>query len=271
MVFPNFDRERHEIDDLRRKAADLAQDSLGILDRAFITPLDREGILALITGMNSVIEEIAELSERLALYPLEGLYPNLGKQCSNLLELAIQVEGIMAGLRKKTTLSELAEAASRNCAPRKTKSHLQLISAGAYSLGHGTNDAQKTMGIIAALLVATGKKEWTVGHFHFLGAKHELAMWIILSCHAAMAIGTLFGGWRIVKTMGSRITPHLRPIGGFSAEFAAATTIGLATLASVPGFRPRMPSAAPFPVWAPLEVGTPFDGSGAKKLWSPGS
>jgi PiT family inorganic phosphate transporter len=109
-----------------------------------------------------------------------------------------------------------------------------LISAGAYSLGHGTNDAQKTMGIIAALLVSAGKKDWTVGHFHFLGLKHELAMWIILSCHAAMAIGTMLGGWRIVKTMGSRITPHLRPIGGFSAELAAATTIGLATLASVP-------------------------------------
>jgi inorganic phosphate transporter, PiT family len=116
----------------------------------------------------------------------------------------------------------------------RTFKHLQLISAGAYSLGHGTNDAQKTMGIIAALLVATGKKEWTVGNFHFLGAKHELAMWIILSCHAAMAIGTLFGGWRIVKTMGSRITPHLRPIGGFCAELAAATTIGLATFAAVP-------------------------------------
>src|SRR6202789_1943917 len=116
----------------------------------------------------------------------------------------------------------------------RTFRHLQLLSAGAYSLGHGTNDAQKTMGIIAALLVASGKKEWTVGSFHFLGAKHELAMWIILSCHAAMAIGTLFGGWRIVKTMGSRITPHLRPMGGFCAELAAATTIGLATFAAVP-------------------------------------
>jgi inorganic phosphate transporter, PiT family len=119
----------------------------------------------------------------------------------------------------------------------KTKrafARLQLVSAGAYSLGHGTNDAQKTMGIIAALLVATGKKEWTVGSYHFLGAKHELALWIILSCHAAMAVGTMFGGWRIVKTMGSRITPHLKPIGGFSAELAAATTIGLATLAAVP-------------------------------------
>jgi PiT family inorganic phosphate transporter len=116
----------------------------------------------------------------------------------------------------------------------KRFSHLQLISAGAYSLGHGTNDAQKTMGIIAALLVSVGKKDWTVGHFHFLWAKHELAMWIILMCHAAMAIGTLLGGWRIVKTMGSRITPHLHPMGGFSAELAAATTIGLATIAAVP-------------------------------------
>jgi hypothetical protein len=125
------------------------------------------------------------------------------------------------------------------------------------------------MGIIAALLVASGKKEWTIGHFHFLGAKHELAMWIILSCHAAMAIGTLFGGWRIVKTMGSRITPHLRPIGGFSAEFAAATTIG----------RPRWPpcrfplptpSAVRSQASAPLEAGMRFDGFADKKLYTPG-
>jgi PiT family inorganic phosphate transporter len=127
----------------------------------------------------------------------------------------------------------LSHSRERHKAER-TFRHLQLVSAGAYSLGHGTNDAQKTMGIIAALLVASGKKEWTVGHVHLLWVKHELAMWIILSCHAAMAVGTMLGGWRIVKTMGSRITPHLRPIGGFSAELAAATTIGLATLASVP-------------------------------------
>jgi PiT family inorganic phosphate transporter len=132
-----------------------------------------------------------------------------------------------------TAMSWISFRTERHTA-EKTFSRLQLISAGAYSLGHGTNDAQKTMGIIAALLVATGKKEWTVGHYHFLGAKHELAMWIILSCHAAMAIGTMLGGWRIVKTMGSRITPHLHPMGGFSAELAAATTIGLATFASVP-------------------------------------
>ena len=108
-AFPKFDAQRREIEQTRVKAADLAQDSLGILDRAFITPLDREDILLLITGLNSVIQEIAELAERLALYPLEGLYPNLSTQCGNLLELAIQVEEIMAGLRKKTTLSQLAE------------------------------------------------------------------------------------------------------------------------------------------------------------------
>jgi inorganic phosphate transporter, PiT family len=143
------------------------------------------------------------------------------------------VIGLILGYCFMLLVSWLAFAAERHRAER-TFSHLQLLSAGAYSLGHGTNDAQKTMGIIAALLLASGKKEWTVGHYHFLGAKHEIAMWIVLSCHAAMAIGTMLVGWRIVKTMGSRITPHLRPIGGFSAELAAATTIGLATLASVP-------------------------------------
>jgi PiT family inorganic phosphate transporter len=114
--------------------------------------------------------------------------------------------------------------------------HLQLVSAGLYSLGHGTNDAQKTMGIIVALLATAGHEQWgKASHGGFQGfGKHEIAWWIILSCHAAMALGTMAGGWRIVKTIGSRITPHLRPVGGFSAEMAAATTIGLATLAAVP-------------------------------------
>jgi PiT family inorganic phosphate transporter len=114
--------------------------------------------------------------------------------------------------------------------------HLQLISAALYSIGHGTNDAQKTMGIIVALLAATGHAQWTQpGHAGFQGfGEHEIAWWVILSCHAAMALGTMAGGWRIVKTIGSRITPHLRPVGGFSAEMAAAITIGFATLAAVP-------------------------------------
>jgi len=106
----------------------------------------------------------------------------------------------------------------------------QLVSAGLYSLGHGTNDAQKTMGIIAALLVSVGRPQWAAGKFTMLGHHHQLALWIILTCHAAIALGTLMGGWRIVKTMGMGIT-RLQPIGGFCAETAgAATLIGTALL-----------------------------------------
>ena len=91
---------------------------------------------------------------------------------------------------------------------------LQLVSAAAYSLGHGTNDAQKTMGIIAVLLFTSG----------YLGRDFYVPVWVILSAHAAIALGTLAGGWRIVKTMGMRIT-KLRPVGGFSAETAGAITL----------------------------------------------
>jgi uncharacterized protein len=108
-TFPNFDPQRHEIEELQKKSANLVQDSLAMLDQAFITPLDREDILALIAGMNAVVQAIAELAERFHLYPLENLYPNLAAQARNLLELAIQLEQIMAGLRNKTTLSELAQ------------------------------------------------------------------------------------------------------------------------------------------------------------------
>lgn len=90
---------------------------------------------------------------------------------------------------------------------------LQLVSAAAYSLGHGTNDAQKTMGIITTLLVTTGMLK-----------TFEVPTWVILSSHAAIAFGTLFGGWRIVKTMGQKIT-KLKPSGGFAAETAGAITL----------------------------------------------
>jgi PiT family inorganic phosphate transporter len=143
------------------------------------------------------------------------------------------VIGMILGWAIMTGVSWLSFRLERHKAESAFR-RLQLLSAGAYSLGHGTNDAQKTMGIIVALLVAGGHKEWTKGGYSLFGHKHEIALWIILACHAAMALGTLFGGWRIVKTMGSRITPHLRPVGGFSAECAAATTIGLATFAHVP-------------------------------------
>jgi len=100
----------------------------------------------------------------------------------------------------------------------------QLISAAAYSLGHGGNDAQKTMGIIVALLVAAG---------YMPQHSEGIPLWIILSCHAAMGLGTAFGGWRIVKTMGMKVT-RLQPVGGFCAEIAGATTLFANTLAGIP-------------------------------------
>ena len=105
----------------------------------------------------------------------------------------------------------------------------QLVSAALYSLGHGGNDAQKTMGIIVALLVAAGHFKPDVQ----LSLTNPRTIWIILSCHAAMAIGTAFGGWRIVKTMGMKIT-KLKPVGGFCAETAGATTLFMATHLGIP-------------------------------------
>ena len=99
---------------------------------------------------------------------------------------------------------------------------LQLVSAGLYSLGHGGNDAQKTMGIITGLLLASGYLK----EFH-------VPLWVILISHFAIAMGTLFGGWRIVKTMGTKIT-KLQPVGGFCAETAGALTIVGATLGGLP-------------------------------------
>jgi PiT family inorganic phosphate transporter len=98
----------------------------------------------------------------------------------------------------------------------------QLFSAALYSLGHGGNDAQKTMGIIASLLFAGG-----------LIHEFTIPLWVVLSAHAAIALGTLSGGWRIVKTMGQKIT-KLRPIDGFCAETASATSIFLATHLGIP-------------------------------------
>jgi len=106
----------------------------------------------------------------------------------------------------------------------------QLGSAAAYSLGHGANDAQKTMGIIAALLYAT---LWRANQAEFEAGHTEFPFWIVLVCHAAIALGTLSGGWRIVKTMGMRIT-KLRPYDGACAEVAAAVSLFVSTALGVP-------------------------------------
>ena len=105
----------------------------------------------------------------------------------------------------------------------------QLVSAALYSIGHGANDAQKTMGVIMALFIAAG----TFSYDTELSLTNPQTSWIILSCHAAMGLGTALGGWRIVKTMGMKIT-KLRPIGGFSAETAGALTLYLATFGGIP-------------------------------------
>jgi len=99
----------------------------------------------------------------------------------------------------------------------------QLVSAALYSLGHGGNDAQKTMGVIAVLLYANG----------MLGPDFYVPLWVVLACHAAMGLGTLTGGWRIVRTMGMRIT-KLKPVGGFCAETGGAATLFLATGLGIP-------------------------------------
>ena len=100
---------------------------------------------------------------------------------------------------------------------------MQLLSAAAFSLGHGGNDAQKTMGVILALLIAT----------KHLPATATVPIWVVLSAHAAIGLGTLSGGWRIVHTMGSRIT-KLTPVSGMSAETAAAATLFFTAHAGIP-------------------------------------
>ena len=99
----------------------------------------------------------------------------------------------------------------------------QLLSAAAYSLGHGGNDAQKTMGIIAGLLFSAG----------YLGTEFHVPLWVVLTCHAAIALGTMSGGWRIVKTMGNKLS-KLRPVDGFCAEGAASLVLFGASAIGVP-------------------------------------
>ncbi len=99
----------------------------------------------------------------------------------------------------------------------------QLVSAALYSLGHGGNDAQKTMGIIASLLFSAG----------FLGDKFYVPFWVVITCHLVIALGTMFGGWRIVKTMGQKIT-KLKPIDGFCAETGAAIMLFVASNFGIP-------------------------------------
>ncbi len=132
----------------------------------------------------------------------------------------------LLGLVLALALSIAVLWAFRTASPATTEgkfNRAQFISASLYSLGHGGNDAQKTMGIIAVLLFANGYME---GGF-------RVPFWVVITCHLAIALGTLFGGWRIVRTMGMGIT-RVRPSGAFSAQTAGAATLFLATYLGIP-------------------------------------
>jgi PiT family inorganic phosphate transporter len=132
----------------------------------------------------------------------------------------------LLGMIMSYIISVIVLSIVKNHSPSGVDKHfrrLQLLSASAFSLGHGGNDAQKSMGIIWVALLAVGK----------VTKDSDPALWIVLSCHAAIALGTLFGGWRIVKTMGQKIT-KLKPFEGFCAETAGALTLFGATHFGIP-------------------------------------
>jgi inorganic phosphate transporter, PiT family len=143
----------------------------------------------------------------------------------------------LMGLTLALLLTVALSWALRRSLPRKVDKAfrvLQLVSAAAYSLGHGTNDAQKTMGIIVALLVSSQALfvNFPIQAFHITSAEH-IPTWVILAAHAAIGLGTMAGGWRIVKTMGQRIT-KLTPFGGFCAETSGAITLFIASHFGIP-------------------------------------
>ena len=125
--------------------------------------------------------------------------------------LAVILMNIVLFVTQKLTVNGLVKLSSANWVFRR----LQLVSAAAYSLGHGANDAQKTMGVIAAIVLID--KGLPIGEY-------KVELWMVLAAHAAIALGTMSGGWRIVHTLGSKLT-RLQPVGGFSAETAAAVTL----------------------------------------------
>ncbi len=132
------------------------------------------------------------------------------------------VMGLVLGLMLGTAVSWIF----RRKSPRQVDNLFrrgQLVSAALYSLGHGGNDAQKTMGVIAGLLFSAG----------LLGNTFYIPFWVVLSCQAAIALGTMFGGWRIVKTMGQKIA-KLKPVDGFSAETSAAISLFIASAFGIP-------------------------------------
>jgi PiT family inorganic phosphate transporter len=170
----------------------------------------------------------------------------------------------LIGMVVAGALTVLSAWLLRNRTPGKIDAwfrRLQLLSASAFSLSHGGNDAQKTMGIITVLLFSQG----------YLGSTfpkgHQIPWWVVLSCYAAMGLGTLSGGWRIVKTMGMRLT-KLKPFGGFCAETGGSVAIFTATALGVPVSTTHTITGAILGVGAVSKPGSVRWGIAARILWA---
>jgi inorganic phosphate transporter, PiT family len=133
----------------------------------------------------------------------------------------------------------------------------QLLSAALYSLGHGGNDAQKTAGIIWSILAAA----------NMMGDPTHIPFWVLFLCHIAMGLGTAFGGWRIVQTLGMRIT-KLKPVGGFAAETAGATTLAINAVAGIPVSTTHVITGAIVGVGATLKLSSVRWGIAGRILWA---
>ena len=164
------------------------------------------------------------------------------------------VVGMVLGMALMVAVTWIARRATPSRVDRVFRK-LQLCSAALYSLGHGTNDAQKTMGVIAVVLFTNG----------YLGATLHVPYWVVLTAHAAIAAGTLAGGWRIVKTMGMRIT-KLQPVGGFRAETAAA--ISILGVAGIPVSTTRTISGAIMGVGATRRLSAVRWGVATRIVWA---
>lgn len=162
--------------------------------------------------------------------PIIGVVPGLGAKWMSTLFFIVLAPllGLIIGLALMVAVSWIFHRSAPQTVDRLFR-RLQLLSAAAYSLGHGGNDAQKTMGIIAGALLAGGY----LTSAQFASGWGSYKWYIILCAHAAMGLGTYFGGWRIVRTMGTRIT-KLKPVGGFCAEGAGAITLFLSIHFGIP-------------------------------------
>jgi inorganic phosphate transporter, PiT family len=152
-------------------------------------------------------------------YASFGLYHSIGHKHGALMSPALLIVAGLVAVVLLIALQSLRKPSQAN----KSFRVMQLFSAAAFSLGHGANDAQKTMGIIFALMIATGRAS----------AKGDPPYWVVLAAHTAIGIGTLFGGWRIVRTMGTKLT-KLQPMGGVCAETAAAITLFFTSAKGIP-------------------------------------